>query len=254
MFVPHWPESLPDPQPMAWLTGIGLGISGILIILGRKPRTTSLILGCIFLLLFLFCHVPYQLINGYISLGGWTNALKLLALAGGSFAVAGSYAFSKPGAGSDTFPIAERLVPTGRILVGIMLVAFGIDHFLYHQFVKTLVPSWIPFPLFWTYFAGIALIGGGISFITKIKIRVVGLLTATMIFIWLLVLHIPRAVTMPEVENGNEITSVFQALAFSGIAVLVAFPLPVTSETPLATFPTSKADHRVKVYDRRKDP
>ena len=59
---------------------------------------------------------------------------------------------------------------------------------------------------------------------------------------------------MPEVENGNEITSVFQALAFSGIAVLVAFPLPVTSETPLATFPTSKADHRVKVYDRRKDP
>ncbi len=112
----------------------------------------------------------------------------------------------------------------GRIFFGIMMFVFGIDHFLYYQFVETLVPRWIPWPLFWTYFAGIALIGSGISFIFKIKVKLIGILTAIMLFAWFLILHIPRAVLMPsEADNGNEITSVFQAFAFSGIALLIAF-------------------------------
>jgi hypothetical protein len=40
-----------------------------------------------------------------------------------------------------------------------------------------------------------------------------------MIFLWLIVLHIPRAIAEPYVAKGNEITSVFEALAFSGIAL-----------------------------------
>ena len=108
------------------------------------------------------------------------------------------------------------------------MIIFGIDHFLYAQFVATLVPEWIPFPFFWTYFAAVALIGSGISFITGIKIKLVGLLTAIMLFIWFLILHIPRAVAMPELANGNEITSVFQALAFSGVALTTAFTQPAS--------------------------
>ena len=102
------------------------------------------------------------------------------------------------------------------------MIVFGIDHFLYYQFVQTLVPAWIPFPLFWTYFGAIALIGAGVSFIFVIKVKLVGILTAVMLFIWFLILHIPRAIAMPEVANGNELTSVFQALAFSGVALVIA--------------------------------
>jgi hypothetical protein len=43
-----------------------------------------------------------------------------------------------------------------------------------------------------------------------------------MLFIWFLILHIPRAIDMPEIANGNELTSVFQALAFSGVALVIA--------------------------------
>jgi hypothetical protein len=103
-----------------------------------------------------------------------------------------------------------------------MLIVFGIDHFLYAQFVATLVPEWIGGNLFWTYFAAVALIGCGVALITKIKISLVSLLMGIMIFIWFLVLHIPRAIAMPDVD-GNELTSVFQALAFSGVGFVLAY-------------------------------
>ena len=103
-----------------------------------------------------------------------------------------------------------------------MLIIFGIDHFLYTSFVKTIVPAWIGAQLFWTYFAGVALILSGLAILINFKPRTVGLLLGTMLFIWLIVLHIPRAIAAPVTDNGNEWTSVFQCLAFSGMALLIA--------------------------------
>jgi hypothetical protein len=41
-----------------------------------------------------------------------------------------------------------------------------------------------------------------------------------MIFLWVILLHIPRAAA--DLRNTNEMTAVFEALAFSGAAFLVA--------------------------------
>jgi hypothetical protein len=43
-----------------------------------------------------------------------------------------------------------------------------------------------------------------------------------MLFLWVILLHIPRAIADPHSGNGNEWTSVFQALAFSGIAFILS--------------------------------
>ena len=104
-----------------------------------------------------------------------------------------------------------------------MLVIFGIDHFLYFDFVKTLVPVWIPGNVFWTYFAGIALIGSGLAIIVNFKIKTISLLPGAMLFLWLILLHIPRAITMDTSKDPNEIVSVFECLAFSGVAFLLYF-------------------------------
>ena len=117
----------------------------------------------------------------------------------------------------------EALIPFGVFFYSIMLVIFGIEHFLYADGVQALVPDWIPGHLFWTYFAAVALIGAGLAIIFRFQVKLIGILTGTMIFIWFLILHIPRAVVAPVTDKGNELASVFESLGYSGIAFVIAY-------------------------------
>ena len=155
--------------------------------------------------------------------GLWTNAGKALALAGGCFLVAGSLPLKLGGAVAGLATIAnalEKFIPLGRFFLAAFLILGGIEHFIYVQFVSGLVPSWIPGHNFWTYFAGVALIAGGIGICIGRMSRLAAILSGLMIFLWLILLHIPRA--MADLSNSNETTAVFEALAFSGAAFLVA--------------------------------
>ena len=102
------------------------------------------------------------------------------------------------------------------------MISFGFDHFLYAKEAADYVPSWIPNHLFWIYFAGIALIGSGIAIILQIKPRLIAALLGTMIFIWFIILHVPRVIASPFADIGDEVTSAFLALAYSGIAFVIA--------------------------------
>jgi hypothetical protein len=44
-----------------------------------------------------------------------------------------------------------------------------------------------------------------------------------MIFLWLILLHIPRAMADPFVDRGLELTRVFVTIGFTGVAFLMAF-------------------------------
>jgi uncharacterized membrane protein YphA (DoxX/SURF4 family) len=132
-------------------------------------------------------------------------------------------------------------MPIGRYFLPITAIVFGIDHFVYPIIVSKLVPSWIPGSLFWTYFAGIALIAAGVGMILRVQARLASLLLGIMIFLWLILLHIPRAFAEPPSVKGNEWTSVFEALAFSGIAFMLA-ALPVSSRFSISSFQQSGAN------------
>jgi uncharacterized membrane protein YphA (DoxX/SURF4 family) len=114
----------------------------------------------------------------------------------------------------------------GRIFFSITMIIFGCEHFIYTDFVQTLVPSWIPGHLFWTYLAGAALIAAGLGIMLNIKLQLAATLLGIIIFIWLIVLHIPRGIADPNSGNGNEWTSVFEAVAFSATAFILANTLP----------------------------
>ena len=217
MILPQWASAVPGHSTWAYLTGAALVFAGIMIAFSKRARMVSIVSGIVFFLLFLF-HVYDQLFLSPYSfhLGLWTNALKELAFSGGAFVMAASFSEER------SFVSSKRLLILGRIFFSIMLIAFGIDHFLYTEFVATLVPRWIHGYTFWTYFGAVALIGSGVCIMLKIYIRLVGFLLAIMLLLWFIILHIPRAIADPAMEKGNEITSVFQALAFSGIAFLLA--------------------------------
>ena len=240
VFLAPWPLWMHSPV-WAYVSGAIIAVLGLLIIIGRYGFDASVFLGSLF---FLFCILQaiYFLFigpNSPMHLGIWTDPLKELTLSGGAFVTASSYFVTNNGAAANKSLFANpgKLLLVGKIFFSIMLVAFGIAHFYYTDFVATLVPSWIPGHVFWTYVAGIALAGAGLTILFGIKLKLFGALTAVMIFIWLLVLHIPRAVADPYGANGNEITSCFEALAFSGIALIIA----MTSEKRVSIIKTALA-------------
>jgi uncharacterized membrane protein len=221
---PSWPPWL-HGNIQAYIAGAALVIAGIFIAINKKGRNTSLYLGGLLFIFFLVFQVSFTLFiqpNSPRHLGLWTDPLKELALTGGAFVMAGSFLDEEASNKNSIILLLEKLIPAGRIFFSIMMIAFGLDHFYYTQFVSTLVPSWIPGSVFWTYFGGIALIGSGIGIILKIKLQLIAVLSGIMLFLWFIFLHIPRAVADPYVGKGNEITSVIEALLFSGIAFVIA--------------------------------
>jgi uncharacterized membrane protein YphA (DoxX/SURF4 family) len=217
---------LPGLPIWAYAAGASLIFAGGAIVLEKNSRTVALVLGGVFLAIFCFCYIPYEVLfgPGYKHLGEWANAQKEVALSGGAFVIAGSFPKPPMHDGNKSFLIRllEKLVPFGAILFASTMISFGIDHFLYTAFISTLVPAWIPDPIFWTYLAAVALIGAGLAIVLKIKLSIFALLLGIMIFIWLIMLHIPLAIAHPFTDQGNQVTSALSALAFSGTAFVIA--------------------------------
>jgi uncharacterized membrane protein len=107
----------------------------------------------------------------------------------------------------------------------------GVQHYVYREFVDRLVPAWLPATRFWTLFAGASLVAGGLGVLVPRTARLAATLSALMIFLWVLMLHIPRAFAEP--EHAFETAGVFEALALSGVSLIVAAtrdPRPSRSE------------------------
>lgn len=206
---------------LVYIIGLLFILAGGSMVFDKKIRPVSFLFGSILLLIFCFNHIPYELGDGshYKNLLEWDNPGKELALAGGAFVVSGFFSEKNK---NIVNRFRERLVPFGTILFSLPIITFGILHLLYAKDVSTMVPSWIPRPVFWTYFAGIALLGSGISMILKIRTGMIAALLGTMIFIWFVILHIPRIINAPITDLEGEVTSAFLALAYSGIAFVIA--------------------------------
>jgi len=240
VILPAWPQWM-QSSILAYLTGTGIVAAGVLILLGRNTKIISLLLGGFLLGCLIFIQCPFILFiqpNSPAHLGLWTDPLKEMALAGGAFVMAG---LSNDTVRKRSLSIIEKLVPLGKYCFATTLLLFGIDHFLYTEFVASLVPAWIPDHTFWAYLAGVALIGTGIAIILKIMRRKVALLASVMLFLWLVLLHIPRATADPYGAKGNEITSVFEALAFSGIALGIAIFKKQAKNNSVVTVTSARA-------------
>ena len=144
--------------------------------------------------------------------GSWARAGKALTFVGGLLAVAGTL---PPGRYSRA---TGSLVRLGGICLGVFFIIAGLQHFKYTPVVVTLIPSWIPGnATWWAWIAGVALIVGGLGLLVRRTASPAGLMTGSMLFSWFWIVHLPR--TFVSVSDG---VALFEALAFAGIALVVA--------------------------------
>ena len=219
--VPPNHLSIPGFAIVAFISGALFILAGACIVLKKIARPISLLLGVVLLLVFCFYYIPYELIatTNYMHLVEWENGVKDLTLAGGALVIAGC--FPKKHENQLTM-FLRKMIPFGAILFAITIIDYGISHFLYAKEAADYIPSWIPAHLFWMYFCGAALLGSGIAIILKIKVRLFAALLGTMIFIWFISLHIPRVIASPASDMAGEIASACLALAYGGIAFVIA--------------------------------
>jgi uncharacterized membrane protein len=229
--APAWPAGIGGRLVWAYVSGAALIAAGAAIIFGKKARLAAIVSGAMIFLWALLRHIPLAAAGPSFGLA-WTNTGKALALFGGAFALAGSLPDEKgSGALSAIINSRDGFLYLGRLCLGLFMILAGIQHFLFVEFVATLVPGWIPGALFWAYFAGVALIAGGAGLILPYTARLAAALSGLMIFLWVVLLHVPRAVS-GLYDSRNEWTSMFEALAFSGLALLLSGALPRPESTP----------------------
>jgi uncharacterized membrane protein YphA (DoxX/SURF4 family) len=201
-----------------WLACAGFIVAGVSIATGRMGRLVATLLGAVLLLYALCRYVPAWLTRLHDP-GPWTVIFEILAMVGGAWVLAASFPpdknLSLPGES-----VVFRLADVGRYLIAISMVVFAVQHFLYADFVATLIPAWIPGHLFWAYFCGVAFVAAALAFAANKMVRLAAMLLGTMFLLWFLVLHIPRVVGAW--RNGDEVTSLFVALAMSGLSFALA--------------------------------
>ncbi len=213
--VPPLPAWVPWHSFWACLVGVVLIVAGVAIGAGYMERWAAAVLGAMILLDFLLLHLPLAAtdpLTGFM----WTNPCKALAMLGGVIILAGAL----PEDDSGLARLFRNLTPLGPVFLGGFMILGGIQHFVYADFVAQLVPAWIPGTRFWVYFTGIALIAGGLGIILPRTQRLAATMSGIMIFLWVVLLHIPRA--LADLHNGGETSGVFEALAMSGVAFILA--------------------------------
>lgn len=218
--APAWPATVPGKDVWVYVSGFIMAGAGVAIII-RKTHFFLITAAVIIFAWALLRHIPILVAD--LKWGGeLTSAGKALTLWGGLL-IAGSLSAEVGGTwSSKILKKSDFFIALGRISLAIFLIICGIEHFIFVDFVQQLVPTWIPGDIFWTYFTGGALVAGGLGLLFRKTLTTAAFLTGAMIFVWFLILHIPRAMAAQAQNSANEWTAVCESLAFSGIAFVLA--------------------------------
>jgi uncharacterized membrane protein YphA (DoxX/SURF4 family) len=215
-------EPIPDGAPAFWAyaTGVLLIVGGVGIYMGRqRARIAAMGLGLLLFLWLIVLHVPTlttHIHNGSV----WTSAFECLALCSGAWILAAAVADenSERSIGADRL---RHIAGIGRYAFGMSLPVFGALHFIYWQYVASVIPGWIPgSPVFWAYFTGCAHIAAGLAILSGIQARLAATLLGSMFTSWVVLLHVPRVFAHP--DHLSEWTSLCVAIGLSGVAWMMA--------------------------------
>jgi uncharacterized membrane protein len=211
--VPPW---APGGAIGAYLVGAVLVTAAISLAINRKARLSALVIASLFLFCVLFLHLQH--FSAVVHDGGdRTRAFEPFALAGAALVLA-TLLLRDTSATAPALTSGKNLILFGRVIFGFSMVVFGWQHFLYATFLATLVPAWLPTHLFWIYFTGTGMIVAGLAITFNVLGRFASYGLAVMFGLWVLVLHGPRVIAQP--HNGDELSSLFVALAFCGASLI----------------------------------
>ena len=108
----------------------------------------------------------------------------------------------------------EKLILFGPFFYAAPLAAFGTEHFTLTAAIADMVPSWIPWHLFWTYFVGACFIAGALSLVTGIQARLAASLLGLNFLLFVVLMDVPAWLEDP--QDRIALALALRELSFSG--------------------------------------
>ena len=96
----------------------------------------------------------------------------------------------------------DKVVALSNLCFAAPLAVFGALHLAAAQGLATMVPSYMPWKLFWAYFFGFALLAASLSISTKILVRWSGLLFGIAMFCFVAMMDFPGSLATPKDRFG----------------------------------------------------
>jgi uncharacterized membrane protein len=209
-FALQWqpvPPDIPLRQPLAYVAALVLIAAGACVLPPKTSRTAVLCLGAWFGLWVVLLHAP-RVIAHPNDLSMWLGVCEILALAMGGMT---AWALDQTDRATRS-----TLTQFTRTVFGLCLLVFGASHFVYADFSASMIPRWLPGPLFWVYLTGAGHVAAGLSFVSTIATRVASLWVTIMFACFVLLLHLPRVIAAP--TNRVEWTMLGIAVSLTGAA------------------------------------
>jgi uncharacterized membrane protein len=117
-----------------------------------------------------------------------------MCFAGLVYLVAGVLVFRKEISASRGW---DKLISWGCVFIAAPLAVFATEHFRGARFMQNMIPSWVPWHLFWAYFVGCALLAAATSLTVKKFVRLSSTLLGLMFFLFVCMIHVPSALANP---------------------------------------------------------
>ncbi len=108
----------------------------------------------------------------------------------------------------------DKIVALSNLCFAAPLAVFGALHLSAARGLMTMVPSYMPWRLFWAYFFGFALLAASLSIATEIQVRWSGLLFGIAMFLFVAMLDIPGSLASPRDRFGWTLT--LREMSFGG--------------------------------------
>ena len=220
------------PWRMFWVYFVGVALIAAALSIATKiqVRWSGLLLG---IMMFLFVAMLY--IPGALTAGGriaWTVVFRESSFGGAGWVLAG---IAMGGNGNAQ---GHRLIATGRVLIAMAAIVFGVQHFLHPLGLPGVplekqMPAWIPARALIGYLTGAFLIGAGVCFLLARKTRMAATYLGAWIVLLVVVIYGPvliGALANPNADVEVEGLDYFaDTLLFGGVILSLArTPFPVS--------------------------
>ena len=215
--VPAW-----FPARLFWalLVGVALIAAALSLIAKKYVRLSVPLLAAMFFVFVFTIHIPNAIGNAKDRLL-WTVALRDLTFAAGSLALAGSQM------ANTRSRLSGVLIHTGRVLVAIPLIVFGIEYFLHPEIAPgvpllKVTPSWVPLPYAWTYLTATLLVICGAAILLNRYARTAAAVVGLLMTLCTLFLYAPILAMAPAPSQVEALNYVADTLLFGGVILFLA--------------------------------